>query len=477
VMAVPLPPGDSSFVPDWTKDAIFYQIFPDRFANGNPSNDPPGTQPWGGVPTTRNFFGGDLEGIISQLDYVKSLGVNALYLNPIFESTSNHKYHAKDYMKIDPHFGDEKVFKQLVDECHARGIRLVLDGVWNHTGVDFFAFEDIKKNGARSKYLGWFNIYSLPIGPTNKPNYECWWGYGDLPKLMTHHPAVREHIFQVTRHWMGFGIDGWRLDVPNEIPHQFWRDWRKLAKSINPGCYIVGEIWDDAIPWLKGDQFDGVMNYRFRKACLEFFIERTIPLSRFDSVLAQHRSKYPSEVNYVMQNLLGSHDTERILTMARGNVSSVKLAMLFQMTYVGAPMVYYGDEIGMEGGKDPGCRGTMIWDEERQNHELLEHVRSLNALRNRHVAFRRGSIRTVLADDPARVYAFTRSSDAESFLVVLNCGDQKTTARIPLNEADATRHWKEAWPVAGNKGVARSDELLIVQIPKSSGIVLMGGRE
>ncbi len=360
-----------SFVPDWARDAIFYQIFPERFANGDPRNDPPGTEKWGGVPKSRSYFGGDLEGILRHLDYISSLGVNALYLTPIFESPSNHKYHTTDYLRVDPHFGTEKTLKRLIDSCHARGIRIILDGVFNHTGVDFFAFADIKKNGARSPYLGWYNIYSLPVGPPSKPNYECWWGLGELPKLMTTNPDVQQYLFRATRHWMELGIDGWRLDVPNEIPHQFWIEWRKLVKSINPQAYIVGEIWDDATPWLKGDQFDAVMNYRFQKACVQFFAKGTMNVTEFDSTLAAVRAEYPSDVTNALQNLLGSHDTERFLTSCGGNVNRMKLAVLFQAMYVGAPMIYYGDEVGMMGGNDPGSRGTMVWDPSKQRQDLL----------------------------------------------------------------------------------------------------------
>ena len=321
------------FVPLWLKDAVFYQIFPERFANGDSSNDPPGTQPWGGQPTPKNFFGGDLKGIIEHLDYISSLGVNALYLNPIFQSGSNHKYTTDDYLRIDTAFGDEATFKKLVDECHGRGIRVILDGVFNHTGTSFFAFKDLKENGASSKYTGWYNVYSFPVGPPNKPNYEAWWGYGDLPKLMTSNPEVRSYLLQATEHWMNLGIDGWRLDVPNEIPHPFWIEWRKLVKSINPDAYIVGEIWDDARPWLQGDQFDGVMNYRFRAACLDFFATGKANAVQFAKTLAELQAMYPGEVSEGLQNLLGSHDTERLLTLFHGDKETMKLAWLFQMTY------------------------------------------------------------------------------------------------------------------------------------------------
>ena len=364
-----------SFPPSWVQDAVFYQIFPERFANGDSSNDPSGVQPWGGKPTGGNFFGGDLKGIVDHLDYLAGLGVTAIYLNPIFEATTNHKYNTTDYLKIDPHFGDEAIFKKMVDGCHARGIKVILDAVFNHTGVQFFAFQDIKKRGARSPYLHWFNVYGLPIGPPEKPNYECWWGHGSLPKLMTLNPDVQQYLFEVTRHWMHLGVDGWRLDVATDVPRQFWIQWRKVVKSVNPEAYTVGEIWEDGTPWLRGDQFDAVMNYRFRDAALEFFVQGRLSPTQFDSMLARHREDYPAQVNYALQNLLGSHDTERFLTLCKGDTARMKLAVLFQMTYLGAPMVYYGDEIGMEGGRDPDCRRTMAWEDRYRGMCLKRNCR------------------------------------------------------------------------------------------------------
>ncbi len=345
--------GDQpEFVPHWPRRAIFYQIFPERFANGDPSNDPPGVEPWGARPKVNNYFGGDLRGIIDHLDYIANLGANAIYLNPVFASASNHKYYTSDYLKIDPAFGTNDLFKKLVAACHEKKIRLVIDGVFNHTGTDHWAFQDIVKNGENSRYIGWYNIYSFPVivRPSN-PNYECWWGSGRLPKLMVENPEVKAHLFEVTKYWTEMGIDGWRLDVPNDIPHEFWVEWRSFVKGINPECYIVGEIWGDASEWLRGDQFDGVMNYEFRKACLDFFCRGTAAPSEFDAQLASTRSHYPAEVNYVLQNLLGSHDTERFLTLCNREVWRLKLAVLFQMTYVGAPMVYYGDEVGWREGR------------------------------------------------------------------------------------------------------------------------------
>jgi len=466
----------SSFVPDWVKDAVFYEIFPERFANGSTANDPPNTEPWGGEPTPRNYFGGDLEGIIQHMDYITALGVNTLYLTPIFESTSNHKYHTKSYLNIDPHFGDDATFKRLVDSCHTRGIRIILDAVFNHTGVDFFAFEDIKKNGARSAYLGWYNIYSLPIGPPTRPNYECWWGMGDLPKLMTTNPDVQNHLFEATRHWMEFGIDGWRLDVPNEVPHQFWIKWRALVKSINPGAYILGEIWDDARPWLKGDQFDAVMNYRFRKACIDFFVKGTVSVARFDSTLSKQRLEYPGDVNFVLQNLLGSHDTERFLTLCDGNVDLMKLAVLFQMTYLGAPMVYYGDEVGMTGRKDPGSRRTMVWDTSKQNAELLEFFRSIIALRNSSIALRRGSFEAVRVDSARKVYIFVRRHARQTATVVVNAGSKPAQLSIPVQGVDKELSWRQVWP-ANRKPNYRHVRAINVVVPPTGAAIFFGEKK
>ncbi|MFN0157723.1 MAG: glycoside hydrolase family 13 protein [Bacteroidota bacterium] len=461
-------------VPAWVKDAVFYQIFPERFANGDPSNDPKDAEQWGGIPTTRNYFGGDLQGIIDRLDYIASLGVNALYLNPIFESNSNHKYQTVDYMRIDPHFGDESTFRRLVDSCHARNIRIILDGVFNHTGVGFFAFADVKKNGAASKYKEWYNFHSFPVGPVSKPNYDCWWNYGSLPKLMTANPEVRKYLFDVTRKWMSFGIDGWRLDVPNEISHEFWEEWRSLVKSINPEAYIVGEIWDDAGSWLRGDQFDAVMNYRFRDACVKFFAEESIAVSEFDERLSRQRSDYTVDVNYALQNLLGSHDTERFLTLCKQDEQTTHLAWLFQMTYVGAPMVYYGDELGMTGGKDPECRGTMVWDEMKQNKTMLTTMQQLARMRNQYACLRRGEFQSILVDDTQRIYAFARTYGTEIGVVVINNDTVAKEVALPLNTADELRSWEQVWPT-NQKIQTYKRKSLIISVPAKAGVVCIGG--
>ncbi|MBI5476969.1 MAG: glycoside hydrolase family 13 protein [Ignavibacteriales bacterium] len=456
------------FVPEWAKDAIYYQIFPERFANGDSTNDPPNTEKWGGVPQFNNYFGGDIKGIIDHLDYLKDLGINALYLNPIFESNTNHKYHTIDYFKIDPHFGTEKDFKLLLDKCHSLNIKVIIDGVFNHTGTEFFAFRDIVKNEKKSKYFDWYNVHSFPVQlPPAKPNYEAWWGNGELPKLMADNPEVRKYLFDATRYWMKLGLDGWRLDVPNEMSHDFWIEWRKIVKEENPDALIIGEIWDDASPWLKGDQFDAVMNYRFRGACVGFIALENRNAVQFDSILTAVRNEYPEEVGYALQNLIGSHDTERFLTLCDGNIDKEKLAVLMQMTYVGAPMIYYGDEIGMIGGKDPDCRKTMIWDSTSWNRELLNWYSKMVDLRNRYPVLRRGSVKTLLSDKDKKLYAFIREYEKSKVVVILNMSDE--IQQIPVGIISSIdKSWKD---LLENKDYDLKSESIM--IPPVSGNVFL----
>lgn len=417
-------------VPDWAYDAVWYQIFPERFANGDPTNDPPGVEPWGGVPTYDNFFGGDFQGVIDHLWYLEELGINAIYFNPVFKSLPNHKYHTTDYYKIDPHFGDEEVFRTLLDEAHKRGIRIIVDGVFNHTGPDFWAFEDIIKNEEQSEYLHWYNVYDFPIRVEHPPNYEAWWGLPDLPKLMVMHPDVKEYLFDVTKYWTEFGIDGWRLDVPNEMPHEFWIEWRPIVRNANPEAFIVGELWEDASPWLQGDQFDATMNYRFRNPAIDYFIDGSITTEEFNDRLYAVLNDYDPQVNFVNQNLVGSHDTERYLTRAGNNIDAVKLTTIMKMTHVGAPMIYYGDEIGMEGGDDPDCRRTMIWEKEEWDHDLRNLFINLIRIRHDNPALRRGSFQTKLVDNRRNLFAFERRYEDNVVLVALNNSGDEQSVKI-----------------------------------------------
>ena len=521
-------------VPDWARDAVWYQIFPERFRNGDPTNDPlaaelkldpprkwrlsPWTsdwyklQPWEKTHDADFYdnvfdrrYGGDLQGVLDKLDYLADLGVNAIYFNPIFEALSLHKYDASTYHHIDNNFGPDppgdmvliasetedpstwkwsaadRVFLNLMSEAHRRGIRIILDGVFNHCGTEFWAFQDVVKHQQRSRYADWFDIktWDDPNTSQNEFDYKGWWDYKGLPEFREGENGfvqpVWKYFFDITRRWMDpngdgdptDGIDGWRLDVANDVSHHFWREWRGLVKSINPEAYIVGEIWDDASTWLKGDEFDAVMNYRFSRAMIRFFADtgsQRYTVTAFNEELADIRQGYPGDVNYVLQNLIDSHDTDRwssmILNPNRNydhdnglrnnrdyNVAKpgdrerqiLKLMALFQMTYVGAPMMYYGTESGMWGADDPDDRKPMVWDDltyedERTHpfgmpraadhvsfdHNLFSYFKKLIAARNTYSALRRGTYRPLIMNNDDNIYAFERQDMKGRVIVVLN---------------------------------------------------------
>lgn len=445
--------------PDWVKDAVFYQIFPDRFAWSDRVPKPSNLEPWDSSPTVFGFKGGDLAGVAEHLDYLEALGINAIYFNPIFQSPANHRYHTHDYYRVDPILGGNDAFHEMLDACRRRGIRVVLDGVFNHTGRGFYHFQHTLENGIHSPYLDWFHFdverlgadrqleaypgvtrearFRQRVATEEELGYGGWWQLPALPEFRTETEAVREFIFDIARHWIEFGIDGWRLDVPHEIDDdEFWRQFRRVVRRANPEAYIVGEIWDDASRWLRGDQFDGVMNYVFNRACLGFFGGEGLDVTqrpggyRLEVMKAEQFADevdrllglYDWEITLAQFNLLSSHDMPRFLSLVDGNRDSLKLATLFQMTFPGAPCVYYGDEVGMEGGGDPHCRGTFRWDGGSWDEELLAFFRRAIALRHEHVALRRGQYIRLLADNQHNVYAFARKGAGDSVVVVLNTG-------------------------------------------------------
>lgn len=461
-------PTRISYTPSWVRDAVFYQIFPERFANGDTTNDPSEVEQWGAKPKPNNYFGGDLKGILDKLGYLKELGVNALYLNPIFSANSNHKYNTKDYYTIDPSFGTNEFFDQFILACRGNGFKVVIDGVFNHVGTAFFAFEDVVKNGADSPYASWFNIFSYPVQPPSKPNYECWWGYGSLPKLMVMNPDVKKYLFEMTKHWTS-RVDGWRLDVPNEIPHEFWKEWRNYIKGLKDQCYLTGEIWDDASAWLHDDEFDGVMNYRFRQSCLDYFATDKISTSEFDTSLAKVRATYSEQHNLVLQNLLGSHDTERIKTLCGNEMWRVMLAYFFQMTYLGAPMIYYGDEIGMEGGKDPDCRRTMIWDKTLWNNDLREWIKKLIAIRHSSPALRRGTFSTLKTNDKKETYIFERRLNSNFAYVAFNRSEREQHEEFSVQ--NQITEMKDE--ITGEKYLPKDSKVTITIPPRSGSIFII----
>ncbi len=412
------------YIPSWVENAIFYQIFPERFANGDKSNDPPDVQRWGEKPEYFNFFGGDLQGVLDNLDYLVELGINAIYFNPVFQAPSNHKYDMSDPMKIDPHFGSINLFKELVDSCHSLGIKIIIDGVFHDTGRKHWAFQDVIENEQESDYADWYNVHSYPVGPEDNPNYDCWWGFGSLPSLNTTNPEVRKYLFDVAKYWTRLGVDGWRLDCPNEVEDDFWLHFRDTIRSINPQAYILGEIWGDGSKWLQGDMFDAVMNYRFRQACIDFFAMDNIDASRFVEKYFYILATYFPNVNNVSFNLLGSHDTQRFLTLCNGNKNKLKLAWLFQMTTIGAPSIYYGDEIGMTGGKDPDCRKCFQWNKSSQDTILLNYMKKLIQIRKSHPIIPLGNVfKFEIIDEDC--IAFYKKHNSEYSIVVINRGENE----------------------------------------------------
>jgi len=433
--------------PDWVKDAVFYQIFPDRFAKSDQIVHPNILEPWDSEPTVLGYKGGDLRGVQEKLDYLLDLGINAIYFNPIFQSASNHRYHTHDYYQIDPVLGDNAIFKEMLDACHAKGIKVVLDGVFNHASRGFYQFNSILELGEASPYRDWFTVHGYPMRAYEKNHqYAAWWGLAALPKFNTDVQAVRDFLLGVGRYWMEQGIDGWRLDVPNEInDDEFWREFRRIVKGVNPEGYITGEIWFDASHWLQGDQYDSVMNYIFTKHCLGFFSQslnhdlvsrmsyspiRKLSASGFAKNINALLHLYPREVTLAQLNLLDSHDTPRFLSQVNEDESALRLATLYQMCYPGAPSVYYGDEIGMLGGRDPECRRSFPWDESKWNKGLRDFFKQTIALRKAHSALRRGEYSTLYAE--GSLYVFARHDANETVIVALNIGTAPLNLSIGL---------------------------------------------
>lgn len=540
-----------SFVPDWARDAIWYQIFPERFRNGCPASDPrvedfsaqpvPGWKimPWGSdwygqqawEEKRGDFFrsvylrryGGDLVGVVEKLDYLQDLGINAIYLNPVFHAASLHKYDGSSFHHVDPAFGPDragdlknlakaretedpstwiwtaadKFLLKLIKEVHRRGMRIILDGVFNHTGRDFFAFRDLLANGRDSRYCDWYKLKHWNEDGTFE--YEGWFGHGALPELARSEksliPPVEKYVFDITRRWMdpdgdgdpSDGIDGWRLDVAFCVPHGFWRRWRKHVKRINPEAYLTAEIVTLAKDYLQGDQFDAVMNYMWLFPAVSFFSDSAnpMPARTLKKQLDVVRKAYPPDVTYVQQNLFDSHDVGRVLSMfnnpeilpienfdqyfnlsrvkhggsfrttkpGAAAVRALKQAVMFQMTYPGAPMIYYGTEVGLWGANDPCDRQAMLWDDiafEPETHTpkgrtrarmrapdkaLFAFYRKAIALRKEHAVLRRGTLRWVQHDDP-RVLIYERTLGGERVRVVLNAGTKPVAVRMPFAGVD-----------------------------------------
>lgn len=542
----------------WAKGAVWYQIFPERFHNGFAGNDPvkenvvgerveawqihPWTSAWYKLQDyERNRsnkyydvvydrrYGGDLIGVIRKLDYLSELGIEVIFLNPIFEAPSLHKYDASSYHHIDNNFGynrdsdfaviasetndpatwtwtsADSVFLELIQKAHEKDIKIVIDGVFNHCGTEFWTFRDLVKNQSNSRYKDWFDVKSFdnPDTPdTNEFDYNGWWGHKSLPEFSEDENGfvapVKEYFFNITRRWMdpnndgdiSDGVDGWRLDDPLAVNPKFWEDWNTLVKSINPSAITVGEIWEDASEWINKERFDASMNYPLAYPMMNFFIdqEKRISVTEFDAELARVRALHPQEANYLMTNLIDSHDTDRLASMIKNpdlgfdRMRSLrdnpdydptaptardrkiqKLMILFQMTYIGAPMIYYGDEAGMWGDDDPGDRKPMVWSEfeyedevyiavrpdimEKDkvafNKDLFNYYKKMIGLRKNTPALKLGDFKTELIDDKNYVYAFSRTYKDELSKIVINASEshQKIELLWPESKGEEVREF------------------------------------
>ena len=532
--------------PDWVRDAVFYQIFPDRFASSVRVPKPGTMERWDAPPTPHGFKGGDLLGIAEHLDELREMGITALYLNPVFASASNHRYHTVDYELVDPLLGGDAALRELLDEAHARGMRVVLDGVFNHASRGFWPFHHVMENGAASPYRDWFyldpDVLSGRRGLTAYPGraeieamerlqaaartmgsaagqnanaggspehiqagsasqrvlgYQAWWDLPALPKLNHANPAVCEYLYGVAERWMRFGVDGWRLDVPEEISEPgFWEEFRRRVLAVNPDAYLVGEIWTPAPEWLAGQRFHAVMNYPLAEAILSFtgagrlaepLVAKTheyarhvraIDGSEFGRQLAGVMAAYPPEVVSLQLNLLDSHDTPRFLSLAGGDATALRLAALIQMTLPGAPCIYYGDEVGLAGREDPDCRRAYPWDPARQDRSLREFIAGLVALRHAEPVLRRGRFELLAAEGSAVAYGLFGNDDpaGRSIVVVANAGDAPARLVFQLSGQAGPLVEQVSWPGRGWGTTFAPRRLergtLVVEVEAREGVVL-----
>ena len=417
---------------NWLQESVVYQIFPDRFHNGDPSIDVEGIGQWGkGKIHKRSIYGGDLRGIIDKLPYLEELGVNLIYLTPIFKSDTNHKYNTEDYFSIDPQFGTLEEAKELVEKAHNLGIKIVFDAVFNHSGSDFFAFKDLIENQQESQYKEWYFVDSWPVKKSKNKYYTFANGCDNMPKLNTNNKEVREYLLKVGEFWIKeIGIDGWRLDVCDEVGHEFWREFRKRVKDAKSDAIIIGEIMHEANSFLKGDQLDGIMNYPFKNAIIDFFAKGIINGREFLDIMAENRVLYMDSITRQMWTLIGSHDTKRVYNECYGNVNRIKLAIAYQFLYIGVPYIYYGDEVGLDGGDDPENRKCMICEAKKQNRELFDFYKNMINIRRNNKVFIYGDFEEVYCKN--NIIAFKRILDCEEILCVFNNSNDSVLVNINL---------------------------------------------
>ena len=444
-------------VPEWVRGAVIYQIFPDRFANGDETTDPPGTVDWDSPPTARDFHGGDLTGILERVDHLSELGVEVVYLNPVFVSPSNHRYDTIDYFTVDPALGGDHALRRLVTSLHDRRMRIVLDASFNHVHPRFFAFQDLIEHGPESRFRDWFVVHDWPLriryrpnsthsyltdatrwldvwerqcglpiehledvdGPAVDPTYEAWYDVPTMPRLNLADRDARAFALSVATHWITeFDIDGWRMDVARYVDPDFWVDFRRVCRAARPDVYLLAEIMGDVSPWLQGNAFDATMNYTFRDLALGFLAREEIDGNTLLDHAGRLVHRHPRAVTLANQNLIGSHDTPRFLTEAYDERWRLGLATILQLTFPGAPGLYYGDEFGLTGGHDPGSRGTIPWDSLGGPDDATPMIAELTALRREHPALRYGTWAPRAATENA--VAFTRHHEGATLVVAIN---------------------------------------------------------
>ncbi|WP_155973419.1 glycoside hydrolase family 13 protein [Streptococcus ruminantium] len=424
---------DRCQVPAWVSGTVWYQIFPDRFARGKASEAKQTFREWNPdlAPSPNDFFGGDLAGIIEHLDYLQDLGITGLYLCPIFKAPSNHKYDTSDYYQIDPQFGTNEELKQLVSKAHQRGMRVMLDAVFNHIGYQSKQWQDVLEKGEHSIYRDWFHIDRFPLVEEKNGqecvNYQTFAFQKEMPKLNTAHPEVKAYLLDIARFWIEeCDIDAWRLDVANEIDHQFWKEFRKTVLSIKPDLFILGEIWHSAQSWLVGDEHHSVMNYPLASAIKSFFLTGELTDKEFIASLNSQRFTYRQQVREVLFNLLDSHDTERISTTAKGDKNVIKAALVALFFQVGSPCIYYGTEVGLSGGEDPDCRRVMPWKKEQQDEELLAFVTKLIHLRQTYQTIIQNG-KFSLESTEERLLRMTYANEDKSITLYFNQGKEQVS--------------------------------------------------
>lgn len=421
-------PGDINTTPEWVNQTVWYQIFPDRFCNGDPSINPKNLSPWQtGTVKNSEYYGGDIEGIRSKLSYLKDLGITGIYLTPINEAESSHKYDTTDYEKIDAHFGNREILRKCVEEAHNHGIRIMFDGVFNHCGSKFKPWLDVLKNGRNSEYFDWFMINEWPIKQSKedvKAGKYYTFAFEDyMPKLNTNHDGVIDYFTGVCERWIkDYNIDGIRLDVGNELSHKFCKELRKRLKQIKPDIYILGEIWHDSIAWLQGDEFDGVMNYPLTGSIKDFWVDTSLSKEDFEYTINRCYTMYMQQNNDVLFNLLDSHDTSRLRSSVR-SLSEFYQQLCVLFTMPGSPCIFYGTEIAMEGGHDPDCRRCMPWNQIETGvyDERIEIMKKLIHARKTEEVFRSRNFHFPNTIKNERVIEYIKIDYETHLEVIINC--------------------------------------------------------